>query len=169
MATLWCTVDFARNAVIPYMQEEISDVEFTPALWKAQGWVRAFISPPISTAADTTAATAAGLPDDASLKLCVALFASYFIMRKRFIGRTPNKSDWVEDLRKDAEALLKEIKDNPQKSLGGEAIGTDAIGDMGLQSDKEGRHIAPSIAGETDNSIDSRTIDDDLDARDVDD
>jgi len=105
------------------------------------------------------------ISDAAPLKLLVAMHASYFVLRARFIARAPSKQDWIETLREDAKALLEQIKLNPAKALAGTTISSDAVGTMGLQATKEGRHISPSIVDETANSINSQTIDDDLSAR----
>lgn len=154
--------DYVRNALIPYGDDQISDAEMAPGIQKGQGWVRSFVSPVITNKADGLAT----LSDDAPLKLCAAMFAAYFVLRARFIGRGPNKSEYLSDMRDDADKLLEEIKLSPSKALGGGVTLTSTeAGTFGITSSKEGRHTSFSPVDETHNSIDPETIEDDLDAR----
>ena len=162
MPAVWITEEYARDALLPYDAEQVPDAEFTPAIFKAQGWVTAFISPAIATKA--TAMTT--IDDSAPLKLCVALYAAYFVARRRFMQRGPNVNQWVQDLRKDADLILEQIKLNPAKALAGTTVGSTAVGTvMGLQSSKENYFPTGTLLSETSTFIDPDELDHEADER----
>lgn len=154
MPALWVSTDYCKQALLPYEEIQIGSGEFAQAIFKAQAWVRAKISPAIS--AKATEMTT--IPDDAPLKLCVALWAAYFVTRKRFMQRGPTKNEWVMDLKKDAEEIVALIALNPSKALAGTTISQDAVGTMGLQSSKEGVFPTGTLLSETQTLIDPKEL-----------
>lgn len=167
MPAIYCSATYCREAIVPYTDTQITDAEFTPAIAKAQAWVGAFVSPVITAKALTMTA----LDDSSPLKLCVALFACYFVGKSKFIQRGPNKNEWITELRADANKLLDEIKLNPAKALGVDAtgaltqVGSAAMTTMGLASSKENIVPTGTLADEKFWRIDPNQLDNEEQAR----
>ena len=156
-----CDENYCRSAVLPYSDAQIDPSEFTPAIPKAQAWVGAFVSPVITQKAIAVTA----LDDSSPLKLCVAMFACFFVARSKFVQRGPNKNEWITELRTDANKLLEEIKRNPAKALGIDPVtgvpmqvGSASMSTMGLQSSKEGIVPTGTLLSETQWRIDPNEL-----------
>ena len=144
MPAQWCTETYCRSALIPYATDQIADSEITPAIAKAQGFIRAKILEPIAAAADS----AVSLSDSAPLKVACALYTCYLVLRTRFMDRGPTANPWVREIKDDVEKLIEACAYNPERALGGVSLGETAMNGL-MFSSTLGLYKATTLLDET--------------------